>query len=101
MITFGEYYESHPATNDGNKNMEAFTNALGGDKTIEERRKVASYDADSVVLGADAEKKVVVLHSLKNLGGSLLRPANKIVALVGMDENPMGVVVLFLPSVAE
>ena len=92
-MKFGEYFKGHPANNDGNKNMEAFTNALSGDKTVEDQIKIASYDAGGGVLGADAEKKIVILHSLKNLGGLLLRPANKIVALVGMDENPMGVII--------
>ena len=57
MKRFQEYSEGHPANDDGNKNINAFTNALSGDKTVEDKIKIATCNADSVALGADAEKK--------------------------------------------
>ena len=52
-----------------------------------------TYDADGVALGADAEERIVLIHSMKNLGGSLRRPKNKIAALVRMGSNPTGVLI--------
>ena len=44
-------------------------------------------------MGLDAENNVVIIHSLSNLGGNLLRPGDNIVGAVGvrMGNNPIGV----------
>ena len=70
----------------GTKNMISFANALSGD--TKEDMKTATYDADGVALGVDAEEKVVLIDSMRNLGGSLRRLENKITVLVGMGRNP-------------
>ena len=72
--------------------MAAFTNVLSGD--AKEDIKMATYNADSVALGADAEEKIVLIHSMRNLGGSLRRPKNKIAALFGMGSSPTGVLIV-------
>ena len=46
-----------------------------------------------MALGADAEEKIVQIRGMKNLGGSLRRPKNKIAALVGMGSNPTGMLI--------
>ena len=71
--------------------MDSFTEALYGDKSQKEKSNITTNNADSVVVGADAENNAVIIHSLKNLGGNLLRPNDNIVGIVGMGNNPMGV----------
>ena len=52
---------------------------------------MATNNADSVVVGLDAENNAVIIHILSNLGGILLRPADNIVWAVGMGSNPIGI----------
>ena len=88
---FKEYFESHPSNEDGKKNISSFLEALSGDKSKKEKTSTASNNADSVVVGLDAENNVVITRSLYNLGGNLLRPDDNIVGAVGMGINPIGV----------
>ena len=85
-MNFKNYFTKLESNDEGNENMASFANALSGES--KEDAKTATYDADGVALGADAEDKAVLLHSMKNLGDSLRRTENKIVALVGMGSNP-------------
>ena len=88
---FKEYFENHPSNEDGNKNMNSFSEALSGDKSKKEKISIATNNADSVVVGSNAENNVVIIHSLSNLGGNLLRPDDDIVGAVGMGSNPIGI----------
>ena len=40
---------------------------MSGDKSTKEKISIATNNADSVVVGSDAENNVVVFHSLSNL----------------------------------
>ena len=91
MTNFKNYFADLESNGEGNENMASFTNALSGETN--EDTKTATYDADGVALGADAEGKIFMIHSMRNLGGSLRRPENKIAAMVGMGSNPTGVLI--------
>ena len=91
MTGFKNYFANLESNGDGNENMAAFTTTLSGEST--EDAKMATYDPDGVALGADSEGKVVLVRGIKNLGGSLRRPENKIAALVGMGAFPSGVLI--------
>ena len=90
---FREYYNSLSSNEEGNKNMEAFTNAFNGELSVEDRIRLAVGDHDNVIVAADAEGNAVVLHSLANLGGTFRCKEDKIVAAVGMGTDPTGVVI--------
>ena len=91
MSNFKNYFVNLESNGKGNENMASFTNTLS--RETEDNTKTATYDADGVALGTDAEEEVVLIHSMKNLGGSLRRPENKSAALVGMGSNPTGVLI--------
>jgi hypothetical protein len=42
-----------------------------------------TVDPDMVLFAADSNKKLLVLHSFKNAGGTLLRPEKKLMCLLG------------------
>ena len=90
---YKSYYETLPSNEEGNKNMDSFSNAFSGDLSVDDRIRVATGDQDNVIIASDAEKSVVVLHSFHNLGGTVRRPEDKIVAAVGMGANPTGIVI--------
>ena len=72
--------------------MDSFSKALSGDKDIEDRIRMTTNNADSVVVvGLDAENNAFIIHSLYNLEGNILRPTDNIVGVVGMGSNPIGI----------
>ena len=72
--------------------MESFSKALSVDKDIEDRIRMTTNNADSVVVvGLDAENNAFIIHSLYNLEGNILRPTDNIVGVVGMGSNPIGI----------
>lgn len=66
MIGFKNCYVNLESNEEGNENMVFFSVTLSGNKSVDDRIKIATYDIDSVAVGADAENNVVVMHSLKN-----------------------------------
>ena len=90
---FRDYYNSLPSNEEGNKNMEDFTDAFNEDLLVDERIRLAVGDPDNVIVAADAENNAVVLHSITNLGGTIRCKEDKIVAAVGMGSEPTGVVI--------
>ena len=90
---YREYYFNLPSNDEGNKLLDSFSQALSGSLTVKERIQIASQDQDNVFVCADVEQKVIVLHSVKNVGGSIRRPDDKLVGAVGMSSNPNGVVI--------
>ena len=90
-MNFKNYFTKLESNDEGNENIASFVNALSGES--KDDAKTATYDADGVALGADVEEKIVVINSMRNLGGSLCRLENKIAALVGMGSNPTGVLI--------
>ena len=90
---YREYYNNLPSNDEGNQLLDSFSKALSGGLTVKERIQIASKDQDNVFICADAEQKVIVLHSVNNLGGSVRKPEDKIVGAVGMGSNPNGVVI--------
>ena len=81
---YREYYNNLPSNDEGNQLLDSFSKALSGGLTVKERIQIASKDQDNVFICADAEQKVIVLHSVNNLGGSVRKPEDKIVGAVGM-----------------
>ena len=92
---FADYYAGLRTNDEGNKNSSSFHAAMDSDEsTIEDRIKTLTQDPDDVVACADSEGKVNLIHSMKNLGGRLRRPEDKILALVGMDSEAVVVEVV-------
>jgi hypothetical protein len=62
-------------------------------------------DASIAVLAVDANNKIMIMHSFKNLGGALTNPVNKYACLIGSGRNTVAVIVdtasfLALPEVS-
>ena len=57
----------------GNKNTSVFTEAWSPEHSQEDQRfQTLTADPDMVLFPADTNKKLLVLHSFKNAGGTLL-----------------------------
>ena len=64
--------------------MEAFSSALEAGVPASSKLAAITGNQDVVILGSDGDNNVRLAHSLKNLGGNVLRPTDKVVALFGL-----------------
>ena len=81
-----EYFKTLETNDDSNKNIDIFNKAtsLTDDSTEDTIIKALTEDIDVTILTvAPVTGKIKVLHSPKNLGGTRIKPGNKIVALDG------------------
>ena len=73
---------------EGNKNLTAFCNATDPDALSRaDRIKAVTSTPAIIALAVTEERKIIVLHSIKNFGGSLTRPQDKILALAGVSHD--------------
>ena len=79
-----QHFSSQPTDDAGNQNMGAFSSSMeSGNPSIQKMNAITSH-LDISFLGADNEKRATLFHSPSNLGGSLIRPSNKVVCLIGL-----------------
>ena len=67
----------------GNNNVANFTYTMAHNAAVDTKMKYLSKE-HNLNLVADNKKQVVILHSLKNYGGTILQPVNKVAALLGL-----------------
>jgi hypothetical protein len=80
--TWKDYFISLPAIDDANANMAAHATALAAEANNKVKLSDLLNDIDGIILYAE-DDRIKALHSLKNFGGSRMRPANKVAALAG------------------
>ena len=78
-----QYFISLPGNEQGNQNMEAFGEAMSSENSDDARVKSLTEEVDTVILIANENREVVVIHSPKNHGGTRTRPTNKVSCLIG------------------
>jgi hypothetical protein len=64
----------------GNENTSVFTEAWLPEKGIDQRFQTLTGDPDMILFATDSNKKLLVIHSFKNAGGTLLHPEKKLSA---------------------
>ena len=83
QIDWKTYFAARKDKSAGNKDTSIFTEAWSPEKSIDQRFQTLTTDPDLILFATDSNKKVLVLHSFKNAGGTLLRPENKTMCLLG------------------
>ena len=79
----------------GNKNTSVFTEAWLPDKNDKEHFQTLSSNPKMVIFAAGKNKKLLTFHSFKNAGGTLLRPDNKLMCLLGTGASATAIEVNF------
>jgi hypothetical protein len=64
--------------------MAALSGTLEPGSSQEEKLLFFVEKIDTVILAADANNKIMILHSLKNFGGTRSRPDNKVLFMLGL-----------------
>ena len=86
------YFKSRPDNETGNHNTTVYSNAWSPSTTHSSKLTLLTNDPNTIIFAADAEGTMTPLHSFTNLGGSFLRPNNKVICLTG--SGRVGVVVI-------
>ena len=77
------HFDSLPTDEAGNKNMQAFSSSMEAGNPNGAKLAAFTGNPDVVLLGADGDEGIRMVHSLKNLGGNVLRPTDNVVGLLG------------------
>jgi hypothetical protein len=77
------FLTSCPTSKAENKNSTVFTTAWLALTANKVKLGTIFNDDTLAVIAVDANNKVIVMHSFKNLGGTLLHPTNKFACLFG------------------
>ena len=64
-----DWFVNHPSNEEGNRNLQSFSDILGAGTSNDDKLKQLVEEIDTVILAADANKNVLILHSPKNFGG--------------------------------
>jgi hypothetical protein len=95
---WADYFTSRADNEKGNQNSTIYSSAWAQDISSTTKLSFLTNDPNTVIFGADTEGTIILLHSFANLGGSLLRPNNKFVCLVGSGQ--VGIVVIVAKNTA-
>ncbi len=64
----------------GNCNVKKYSKPMTLDAAVDTKMKYLSEDHNFILI-ADNKKQVTIFHNLKNYGGTILQPTNKVAAL--------------------
>ena len=78
------YFVNHASNEAGNRNLQAFSDILGSEVSTEAKLRDLVDELDTVILAADANRNIMLLHSPKNFGGTRSRPDNKVTCMIGL-----------------
>ncbi len=101
QINWTKWFSNHPNNEDGNRNMAAFSSILKAGFSEEEKLRSLVEEIDTVILAANANNKIMILHNPKNFGGTRSRPDNKVVCMLGLGAHAMYVLIDFRIALAD
>jgi hypothetical protein len=92
-LNWKSHFAAQVDNNLGNKNTSVYTKAWSLDKNNDKRFQTLILDINNVLLATDQDMKIHALHSFKVLGGTLLRPATKVLCLLGSGPSAVAFIV--------
>jgi hypothetical protein len=91
--TWKAFFNSRATNADGNKSPGSYLSAWNNDSTPESKLSLLANDPSLAVLAGEPGNGITILHSFKNLGGTILAPADKFVCLIGSNQTAPIVIV--------
>jgi hypothetical protein len=82
--SWAEWFINHANNDAGNRNLAGFSGILSSGDPVESKIRALVEEIDTIILAADANGNVMILHSPKNFGGTRSRPENKVVCMLGL-----------------
>jgi hypothetical protein len=78
-----DFFLSRVDNKAGNKTTTVFLAAWAQANANNAKLALLTNNASTAILAIDATNKVVIVHSVRNFGGTILHPANRLGALIG------------------
>lgn len=91
--TWSQHFKSLPSNDQGNKDSASFSQATFSNLERKERLRNLTESQEYVIATAEGTKKVQLIHSPKNVGGTRIRPEHKVLGLIGTSDGSVGVIV--------
>ena len=91
--TWNDFFTTHLENKAGNKITVAYSTAWDHQVSNEAKLAFLNNDASIVVLAVDTNNKIIIIHSFRNLGGTIINPANTYGALIGNGRIASAVVI--------
>jgi hypothetical protein len=79
-----DWFINNESNDAGNWNLQAFSDILSSGDSNEAKLRALAEEIDTVILAADLNRNIMILHSPKNFGGTRPRPENKVVCMLGV-----------------
>ena len=95
---WSDYFKSRPDNEKGNQDTTIYHSAWNPSVSSAVKLSLLTNDPDTIILGADTEGTIILLHSFANLGGSLLHRDDKFVCLFGSGQ--VGIAIIVAPDSA-
>ena len=93
LPTWKDFLNSRDTNADGNKSPGSYLSAWDNDETPEAKIALLTNNPNLAILSGEAGNGIIVLHSFKNLGGTIFSPAKKIVCLIGTNKTAPVVII--------
>jgi hypothetical protein len=91
--TWSNWFVSHASNDAGNCSLKASSKILNLNNNNATKLRQLVEEIDMVIFAADANKRIMILHSPKNFGRTQTRPKNKVVCMLGMGTQSVSVLV--------
>jgi len=88
-----DYFMNHPNTDAGNETIPAFTAALSAELEDFERVEALVEEIDTIILAANTDGQILILHGPKRFGGTRSRATSKIVGLMGLGAEAQRIII--------
>jgi hypothetical protein len=82
--TWADWFTNHTSNDAGNKNLQAFSDILGAGVSNKAKLRDLVDEIDTVILGANPNKNIMLFHSPKNFGGTRSHPELKVLCMLGL-----------------
>ena len=96
-----QHYANLASNEDGDRNMKSFSLAMAAGASLQTKIQNLVEEIDTVFIVANDEKKLQLIHSPMNLGGTRTRVDNKIVCLIEMGSQATPVILDFEKALAD
>ncbi len=91
--TWSNWFVNHASIDAGNQNLKAFSEILSSNDNDATKLRQLVEEIDTVILAADANKRIMILHSSKNFGETQTQPENKLVCMIRMGTQAVSILV--------
>ncbi len=82
--SWADWFINNKSNGAGNRNLQAFSKILGSGDSNEGKLWALVKEINTVILAADSNRNIMILHSPKNFSSTRSHPENNVVCMLGV-----------------